>query len=100
LFIRLPKKGDLKKRTNYRTVALVSHASKILLKVILERIRAKTENEISDKLAGLRRGRGTRDQITNLRIIMQKAAEYQHPLYTCFVDFKKAFDSFHMKNYG
>ena len=74
-------------------VALVSHASKILLRIILERIRVKTETEIADEQAGFRQGRGTRDQITNLRILMHKAREHQQPLCMCFVDFKKAFDS-------
>ena len=92
-FITLPKKGDLKQCTNYRTIALVSHASKILLKIILERIRTKTEAEIADEQAGFRRGRGTRDQVTNLRIVLQKAREHQQPVYMCFVDFRKAFDS-------
>jgi len=52
----------------------------------------KTEAEIADKQAGFRQGRGTRDQITNLRILIHKARERQQPLYMCFVDFKKAFD--------
>ena len=60
---------------------------------LLERIRVKTETEIADKQAGFRQGRGTTDQITNLRILMHKAREHQQPLYMCFVDFKKAFDS-------
>jgi hypothetical protein len=93
IFITLPKKGDLKQCTNYRTIALVSHASKILLRIILERIRTKTETEIADEQAGFRRGTGIRDQVTNLRIVMQKAREHQQPLYMCFVDFRKAFDS-------
>jgi len=59
---------------------------------ILERIRVKTETEIADEQAGFQQGRGTRDQITNLRILMHKAREHQQ-LYMCFVDFKKAFDS-------
>ena len=77
---------------NYRTIALVSHASKIILRVIMERMRRKTESELSDEQAGFRRGRGTRDQLVNLRIIMQKMNEHQQPLYMCFVDFTKAFD--------
>jgi len=90
--------GDLKQCENYRTIALVSHASKILLWIILERIRVKTETEIADEQAGFRQGRGTRDQITNLRILMHKAREHQQQLYMCFVDFRKAFDSmFHDK---
>jgi len=92
-FIPLPKKSDLKQCANYRTIALVSHASKILLRIILERIRVKTKTKIADEQAGFRQGRGTRDQIMNLRILMHKAREHQQPLYMCFVDFKKAFDS-------
>jgi len=94
-FIPLPKKGDLKQCAHYRTIALVSRASKILLRIILERNRVKTETEIADKQAGFRQGRGTRDQIVNLRILMHKVREHQQPLYRpmCFVDFKKAFDS-------
>ena len=92
-FIPLPKNFDLKQCANYRTIALVSHASKILLRIILERIRVKTETEIADEQAGFRQGRGTRDQITNLRRLMHKAREHQQPLYVCYVDFKKALDS-------
>ena len=92
-FIPLPKKGDVKQCANYRTIALVSHASKILLRIILERIRVKTETVIADERAGFRQGTGTRDQITNVRILMHKAREHQQPLDMCFVDFKKAFDS-------
>ena len=93
VFIPIPKKGDQKECKNHRTIALVSHASKILLRIILERIRAKSETEIAEEQAGFRKGRGTRDQILNIRIIMQKAREHQQTIYMCFVDFKKAFDS-------
>jgi len=91
-FIPLPKKGDLKQCANYRTIAIVYHASKILLRIILERIRVKTKMEIADEQVGFRQVRGTRDQITNLRILMHKAREHQQPLCVCFVDFKKVFD--------
>ena len=91
-FIPLPKKGDLLYCENYRTIALVSHASKILRRVILERIQAKLDNELAPEQAGFRPKRGTRDQITNLRIIMEKANERKQPLYFCFIDFTKAFD--------
>jgi len=64
-----------------------------MLKIALKRIREKTESEINDEQAGFRRGRGTRDQIINLRILMQKLNEHQQPLYVCFVDFTKAFDN-------
>jgi len=79
-FIPLPKKGDLKQCANYRTIAFVFHASKMLLRIILKRIRVKTETEIADEQAGFRQGRGTRNQITNLRILMHKAREYPQPL--------------------
>ena len=92
-FIPIPKKGDLAKCTNYRTISLVSHASKVLLKVILSRIQHKTEQELPDEQAGFRPGRGTRDQITNLRVLMAKLLEHNQPLYMCFIDFQKAFDS-------
>jgi exonuclease III len=92
-FIPIPKKGDLSQCANYRTISLVSHASKILLRIILNRIKTKTEQELPDEQAGFRPGRGTRDQITNLRVIMSKLKENQQPLYMCFIDFQKAFDS-------
>lgn len=93
VFIPLLKKGDATECSNYRTISLVSHASKILLKIILGRIQAKTETEVADEQAGFRSGRGTRDQVTNLRILMAKLHEHKQPLYMCFIDFKKAFDS-------
>ena len=74
-----------KQCANYRTIALVSQASKILLRIILERIRVKTETETADEQAGFRQGRETKDQITNLRILMHKVREHQQPLYMCFV---------------
>jgi len=92
-FIPLPKKGDLKNCGNYRTIDMISHASKTLLRIILEKIRVKTETEIADEQAGFRQRRGTRYKIMNLRMLMQKARGHQQPLYMCFVDFKKAFDS-------
>jgi len=72
-----PKKGDLKQCENYTTIVLVSHAGKILLRIILERIRVKTKTEIADGQAEFRQGRETRDQITNLRILMHNAREHQ-----------------------
>ena len=71
---------------NYRSIALVSHASKILLRITLERIRVRTEREIAEEQTGFRQERGTRDQITNLRILTCKASEHQQPLCMCFLD--------------
>ena len=83
----------LKHCANYRTIALVSDASNILLQITLQRIQVKTKTEIADKQVVFRQGRGRRDQITNLRILVHKACKHQQPLYICFVDFTKAFDS-------
>ena len=74
VFIPLPKKGDLSVCSNYRTISLVSHASKILLSVIMARIQNHVNREIPDVQAGLRAGGGTRDQIVNLRLITEKAS--------------------------
>lgn len=92
VFIPLPKKGDARDCCNYRTIALIPHASKILLKIIQERLRPTIEAELPKEQAGFRRGRGTRDHIANLRWIMEKTREYQKKIYMCFIDYSKAFD--------
>ena len=71
----LPKKGDLLMCSNYRTISLISHASKILLNVLLKRMENKLEKEVSNTQAGFRKNRGTRDHIFNLRMIIQKYRE-------------------------
>jgi len=78
-FIPVPEKGDLKQCANYRTIALVSHASKIFFRIILEWIRVKTEMKIADEQAGFRQKRETRDLITNFRILKHKTREHQQP---------------------
>ena len=92
VFIPLPKKGDLNKCANHRTISLICHASKILLKVIGRRMKIKLQAGISDEQAGIREGRGTREQIVNIRNIIEKCREHRHPLYLCFIDYSKAFD--------
>ena len=92
IFITLPKKGDLLMCSNYRTISLISHASKILLNVLLKRIENKLEEEVSNTQAGFRKNRGTRDHIFNLRMIIQKYREINASLHTCFIDYSKAFD--------
>ena len=92
VFIPLHKKGDSRDCSNYRTISLVSHASKVLLQIILERIRAKVETELSDEQAGFRTGRGTRNHLVNLRVLCEKARAKKAPLFLCFVDFEKAFE--------
>ncbi|CAF3528318.1 unnamed protein product [Adineta steineri] len=92
IFIPIPKKGNAKDCSNYRTIALISHASKIMLKIIQRRLEPFLEREMPVTQAGFRKGRGTRDQIANLRWVMEKAREYQKEFYLCFIDYSKAFD--------
>ena len=92
VFIPIPKKGDAKECSNNRTIALIPHASKVLLKVLQKRLEPYIEREMPDEQAGFRKGRGTRDQIANLRWIMEKTREYQKEIYMCFIDYSKAFD--------
>jgi hypothetical protein len=92
LFIPIPKKGNPKECANYRTIALIPHVSKILLKVIQRRMEPYMEQELAIEQAGFRRNRGTRDHISNLRWIMEKAREYNRTLYICYIDYTKAFD--------
>ena len=87
VLISIPKKDDLQKCSNYRTISLISHASKVMPKIIMKRIERKLEAEISVVRAGFTQGRGTRDHIFNLRMIIQKCREFKQPLFTCFVDY-------------
>ena len=75
--IPVPKKGNAKECSNYCTVALISHASKVLLKILQARLQQYVNRELPDVQAGFRKGRGTRDQIANIRWIMEKAREFQ-----------------------
>ena len=92
VFIPIPKKTNAKECSNYCTVALISHASKVTLKILQARLQQYVNRELSDFQAGFRKGRGTRDQIANIRWIMEKAREFQKNIYFCFIDFAKAFD--------
>ena len=92
LIITLPKKGDLKVCNNYRTLSLISHPSKVLLRVILNRLKHQAEDIIAEEQAGFMKGRSTAEQIFNLRCIIEKYQEHQDELYHVFIDFKKAFD--------
>ena len=77
VFIPIPKKGNAKECSNYRTIALISHTSKIMLKLLQARLQQYVNHELPDVRAGFRKGRGTRDQIVNLRWIIKKAREFQ-----------------------
>ena len=87
-----PKKGNVKEYWNYRTIALISHASKVMLKILQARLQQYMNCELPDVQAGFRKGRGTRDQIANIRWIIKKAREVQRNIYFCFIDYAKAFD--------
>ena len=92
VFIPIQKKGNAKQCSNYHTIALISHASKVMLKTLQARLQQYINCELPDFQAGLRKGRGTRDQIANIFWIMDKAREFQKNIYFCFIDYAKAFD--------
>ena len=92
VFIPSPKKGNAKKCSNYRTVALIAHASKEVLKILQARLQQYMNCELPDVQVGFRKGRGTRDQIANICLIIKKAREFQKNIYFCFIDYSKAFD--------
>ena len=96
----LPNNGDLKNCENYRTVSLISHSSKILLRIILNRLTPQTENILSEEQAGFRKNRSTTEQILNCRLIMKKHIEQQRPLFHNFIDFKNHSTGFGTKVYG
>ena len=85
-------KGNTKECSNYCTVALISQASKVMLKILQARLQQYMNRELPDVQAGFRKGRGTRDQIANIHCIIQKAREFQKNIYFCFLDYAKAFD--------
>ena len=91
-FIPVPKKGNAKECSNYCTIALISHASKVMLKILLARLQQYLNHELPDVQAGFRKGRGTRDQIVNICGINGKAREFQKKHLSCFIDYAKAFD--------
>ena len=76
--------------SNYRTIALISHTSKVMLKILQARLQQYMNHELPDVQAGFRKGRGTRDQIASIRWIMEKAREFQKNIYFCFIDYAKA----------
>ena len=92
VFIPIPKKGNSKECLNYPTIAPISHASKVILKIIQNRLQQYVNHELPDVQAGFRKGRGTRDQIVNICGIIKKAKEFQKNIYFCFIDYARAFD--------
>ena len=92
VFTPIPKKGNAKDCLRYLTTALISHTSKVMLKILQARLQQYTKRELPDVQAGLRKGRGTKDQIANIHWIIKKAREFQKNIYFCFIDYAKAFD--------
>ena len=92
VFIPIPKKGNAKECSNYCTITLISHASKVMLKILQARLQQYMNRELPDVQACFRKGRRTRDQIANICWIMEKAREFQKNIYFCLIDYAKAFD--------
>ena len=90
VFILVSRKGNAKECSNCCTIALISHASKVMLKIFQAKLQQYVNQELTDVQAGFRKGRGTRDQIANIRWIIEKAREFQNNI--CFIDYAKAFD--------
>ena len=93
VFIPITKKGNDKECSNYCINALISHASKVMLKILQARLQQYMNHELPDVQAGFIKGRGTTHQISNIRWIIEKAREFQKNIHFCFTDYTKAFDS-------
>ena len=91
-FQSIPKKGNAKEYSNYCTIAFISHASKVMLKILQARLQQYMNHELPDVQAGFRNDRGSRAQTTNIHWITEKAREFQKNIYFCFIDCAKAFD--------
>ena len=92
VFIPIPKKGNTKECSDFHIITLISHASKVMLKILQARLQQYMIRELPDVQTGFRKGRGTRDQISNIPWIIKKAREFLKNIYLCFTDYAKAFD--------
>ena len=92
MITELPKEGSAKECSSYHTIALISHASKVMLKILQARLQQYVNHELPDVQAGFRKGRGIRDQIANIHWIIEKERAFQINIYFCFIDYAKAFD--------
>ena len=92
VFITIPNKGSVKKCSNYHTIALITHPSKVMIKILQARLQQYMNHELPNVQAGFRTGRRTRDHISNIHWIVEKAREFQKNIYFCFIDYAKAFD--------
>ena len=100
MFIPIPKKDNAKECSNYCTIALISHASKVMLKILQARLQQYMNHELPDVQAGFREVRGTRDQISDIHWIIKKTREFQENLYFCFIDYAKTLTVWITTNYG
>ena len=100
MFIPIPKKGNAKECLNYHKIALISHASKVMLKILPARLQQYLNHELPVVQARFRKGRGTRDQIANICCITEKAREFQKNIYFCFIDYSKPLTVWITKNCG
>ena len=91
-FITIPKHRKPKECSNYSTIVLILHDSKVMLKILQARFQQCVNHELSDVQAGFRKGRGSGDQIANIHWVAEKAREFQKNIYFCFIDYAKAFD--------
>ena len=87
-----PKERQCKEYSNYHTIAFISHANRVMLKILQARLQQNLNHDLTDVQAGFRKGRGTRDQIANIRWTIEKAQEFQKNIYFSFIDYAKAFD--------
>ena len=92
IFIPIPKKGYAKKCSNYNTIALASHASIVMLKILQVRLQQYMNHELPDVQTRFRKGRGTRNQMANICLIIETSKEFQKNIYFCFIGYTKAFD--------
>ena len=100
VFTPIPKKGNTKECSNYHTIALISHTSEEMLKILQARLQQYMNHELADVQGGFRKGRGTRDLIANICWIIRKAREFQKNIYFCFIDYAKPLTVWITINYG
>ena len=92
VFIPIPKKGNAKECSNYHTIVLISHTSKVMLNILQVRLQQYVNHELKNVQAGFRKVRGTRNQIANIHWIIKKTREFQKNISFCFIDYAKLFD--------
>ena len=92
IFIPIPKKPKATRCQEYRTISIMSQITKLLLKIVMDRMKMKVEAELDDAQSGFRQGKGTREGLLNLRLICERHFEVQKDVYICFLDYEKAFD--------